>query len=200
MRRLAETGCEVEIDALINWMVKDYVGAFGSHKYPFYNLHARQYLLIAIAHAAIDVPQIFQKHYAIFAQHALDGIPHALIQKFAADIALVIEAAFPNTYNSETIEKLSQIGVSQFLIQEIEGYGNHFESPWHKRGEVDRSLQIHFSYDFDRYWFEPLGNVFGITAQQVEDLARVSLLKDWGIQMEDQYVHDPRENLWRNDR
>ncbi len=200
VRRLAETGCAEEIDALISWMAKDNVGAFGSHKYPFYNLHARQYLLIAIARAAMDVPQIFLKHHAIFAHYALNDIPHALIQKFAADIALLLEAAFPNIYEPEVIVQLRRVGVSPFPVRTVEDYGNHFDSPWHERGEVDKSLAFYFSYDFDRYWFEPLGDVFGVSSIQVEELARQVLCKNWNICMDGEYVRDPRQDLWRSDR
>lgn len=200
VRRLAETGCESEIDALINWMDRDYVGSFGGAKYPFYNLHARQYLLIAIARAAIDSPSVFKKHHTVFVHHALTSIPHALIQKFAADIALLIESAFPGTYSSEVMVQLSRVWVSRFPIQKVEDYGKHFQSPWHERGEVDKSLQLHFGYDFDSYWFEPLGRVFGISSKQVEELAREIVLKDWGIQLNDEYIPDPRKNLWRSDR
>lgn len=200
VRRLAETGCAEEIDALISWMTKDNVRAFGSHKYPFYNLHARQYLLIAIARAAMDVPKIFLKHHAIFAHYALNNITHALIQKFAADIALLLEPAFPNIYEPEIIVQLRQVGVSPFPIRTVAGYGNHFDSPWHERGEVDKSLAFYFSYDFDRYWFEPLGDVFGITSQQVEELAREIVFKHWATAIDDQHVRDPRQDLWTSDR
>lgn len=200
VRRLAETGCAEEIDALISWMTKDNVGPFGSHKYPFYNLHARQYLLIAIDRAAMDVPQIFLKHHAIFVYYALNDIPHALIQKYAADIAQLLEAAFPNTYEPEVIMQLRQVGISPFPVITVEGYGNHFDSPWHERGQVDKSLAFYFSYDFDRYWFKPLGDVFGITSQQVEELAREIVFKHWDITMDGLHVRDPRQDLWRSDR
>ncbi|MCQ8183489.1 hypothetical protein NP603_20425 [Methylomonas sp. SURF-1] len=200
VRRLAETGCAEEIDSLISWMTKDNVGAFGSHKYPFYNLHARQYLLIAIARAAMDVPQIFLKHHAIFAHYALNDIPQAIIQKYAADIALLLEAAVPNTYDPDVLEKLRQVGLSPFPVRTVEGYGDYFDSSWHERGEVDKSLGFHFSYDFDRYWFEPLGDVFGVSSTQVEELARQTLFKYWNICMDGEYVRDSRQDLWRSDR
>ncbi len=200
VRRFAETGCAEVIDALINWADEDGVGALGSHKYPFYNFHAWQYLLIAVARAAMDVPQIFHKHHAIFADYALNDIPHVLIQKYAADIALLLEAEFPTSYEPEVIVQLRQVGASLFSVKTVEDYGNHFDSPWHEHGEVDKSLAFHFSYDFDRYWFEPLGHVFGITSKQVEELARETVFKYWDIAVEGEHVRDPRQDLWRSDR
>jgi hypothetical protein len=196
VRRLAESGCENEIDAVIDWMRRDHDKAFGSKKYPFYNLHARQYLLIAIARAAIDTPQIILKHHDVFSDFAIKSIPHALIQKIAADISLLIEGAFPETYSSKIILQLRQVGVSPFPIEKVEDYNKHFLSPWHERGEIDNGLKLHFSYDFDRYWFESLAGVFGISAQQVEELAREIIFKEWKINFGDEYISDPRQNLW----
>ncbi|MEG4202802.1 hypothetical protein QUA20_02570 [Microcoleus sp. Pol7_A1] len=201
VRRLAEAGCDREIDGLIEWMKRDCVNAFGSHVFPFYNLHARLYLLIALARIAIDSPEKLRRYHSIFADLALDGLPHILIQKFAAEIALSLEAAFPETYDSGVTEKLRQVGISQIPVKEIDGYRENFEeTPWHTRGEVDRNLKLHFSWDLEHYWFEPLGRVFGIPENQVEELAREVVLKEWDIEIKDESIHDPRENLWHSHR
>jgi hypothetical protein len=200
VRRLAEASCDREIDGLIEWMKRDCVNAFGSHVFPFYNLHARLYLLIALARIAIDSPEKLRRHHSVFADLALDGLPHILIQKFAAEIALSIEAAFPETYDSGVTEKLRQVGISQMPVKEIDGYKeNSEETPWHNRDEVDLNLKLHFSWDFERYWFEPLGRVFGIPGNQVEELAR-EVVKEWNIEIKDESIHDPRENLWHSHR
>ena len=200
VRRLAENGCEHEIDALIEWMNGDSVGAFGNNKFPFYNLHARQYLLIALARVAIDKPEVLRRHHAVFVRHALDNISHVLIQKFAAEIALSIETSHPGIYDSSVSERLRQIGTSQMPLREIHEWGETFESPWHSRGEVDRNLRLYFGYDFDSYWFQPLGGVFGISTEQVEDLAREVVLKDWNIEIDEDLIRDPRARLWRSHR
>ncbi len=197
VRRLAEMGCTREIDALIEWMLRNSVDAFGSHKFPFYNLHARQYLLMALARVAIDNPEILKHQHAIFADLSLSGVPHVLIQKYATEIAMSIETAFPGTYDRSITERFPQVGISQMLPKEVEGYGKKFESPRHAKGEIDKTLELHFSYDFDRYWFEPLGEVFGISGDQVEALAREVVLKDWRIKLGDDSIHDPRNKLWR---
>jgi hypothetical protein len=197
VRRLGAAGCEAEIDALIEWMNKDTTNAFGSHVFPFYNLHARLYLLIALARVAIDNPEQLRRHQSVFVHHALNVLPHALIQKFAAEIALSIEKAFPGTYDRETIDRLQQVGISQMPFKEIDGYGENIEkTPWHIRDEVNLDLNLHFGWDFDRYWFEPLGDVFGIFANQVEELTREIVLKEWNVETENESILDPRERLW----
>ena len=108
---------------------------------------------------------------------------------------LCIESAFPGSYDPEVVEQLQRVGVSQFTIKEIDGHGEWLESPWHARGEIDQSLKLHFAYDFDRYWFKPLAEVFGISAKQVEDLAREVIYKDWQTNIEDEFVRDPGAKL-----
>jgi hypothetical protein len=200
VRRLAEARCEREIEALIQWMNRDSVDAFSSHKFPFYNLHARQYLLIALARVSIDNPQILRRHYATFSQQALHSISHVLIQKYSAEVSLNIEKAFPSTYDTDVIEQLRQVGISQMPIKQIERYGEMLESPWHKRDEIDKDLKFHLSYDFDSYWFAPLGEVFGISGKQVEELAREIIVKEWHIETDGSYYSDPRVNLWSSPR
>lgn len=42
-------------------------------------------------------------------------------------------------------------------------------------------IDFHFGWDFDRYWFEPLGDVFGIPGKQVEDIAANVIVNEWGM-------------------
>jgi len=200
VRRLAELECEQEIDALIQWMKSDSVDAFGSNKFPFYNLHARLYLLIALARVSIDNPKPLAHHHKLFSRHALETIPHILVQKFSAEIALNIEKAFPDTYSQDIVEKLQQVGHSQLPIKETERYREKLSSYWHIRGEVDTSIKFLHGWDFDRYWFEPLGDVFGISGEQVEELSTEIVVKGWGIGNDGSYDGDPRVSLWRSSR
>ena len=201
VRRIAEANCGQEIDALIEWMGKDNVGAFGIQKFPFYNLHARLYLLIALARVSIDNSQILKRHYKIFSLLALGGtMHHIIIQKFSAEIALNIEKAFLNTYSRDVVEQLHQVGLSQLPVKEINDYKDKLISYWHIKGEVDRSLKFYHAYDFDRYWFEPLGNVFGISSEQVEELATEVIINEWNVKTDGIHINDPRIGLWRSQR
>ena len=196
VRRLAEVGCQYEINALIEWMRRDVVGPFGSSRFPFYNFHARQYLLISMARVALDYPEILEPHLAFFVQQALGNVPHVLHQKNAAEIALSIESSFPSSCASEVIEQLKIVGVSNLPIRKG-AYGDQQETPWHINGEVDQSLDFHFDFEFNRYWFNSLGDVFGVSVKQVEELAREVVVQEWRIDIDDQFIQDPRKNLYR---
>lgn len=199
VRRLAAAGCQLELDALIAWMARDDVGAFGSPSYPFYNLHARLYLLIALARVALDRPALLKPHAAVFEHHALTGEPHILIQKYAARTALSIEAAYPGTYAEQTIAALRAVGVSPFPLRKIKSYSdNAAQTPWHVRGEVDAKLDIYHGYDFDRYWFPPLDHVFGVQEGQTQQLASDLIVNQWKIKSGDKFIVDPRRALWED--
>lgn len=200
VRRLADANCEPEINALVKWMEQDEIGAFGSHHYPFYNLHARLYLMIALARVSIDIPKILESHHITFSQIALGTMAHILIQKFSSEIALNIEKAFPNTYDNDVVVRLHRVGVSQLPIKEMDSYKGNLASYWHIQGEVDTSLKFYHGYDFDRYWFGPLGDVFGISEKQVEGLATEVVINEWGIRTAEEYPRDPRAGLWNSQR
>lgn len=200
VRRLAEAQCRDEIDALFDWMERDTVDAFGANKFPFYNLHARLYLLISFARVSIDNPNILLHRSDVFYKYAVQSSPHMLIQKYAADIALNIEKAHPGTYPKEVIESLQKVGLSQFDKVELENSCDTRDSYWHANETINTSLTFHHGYDFDRYWFEPLGEVFGITSEQVEDLATDVVINEWNIDQDDRFINEPRHSLWRSSR
>lgn len=196
VRRLAEAKCRDEIDALIDWMEKDTVDAFGANKFPFYNLHARLYLLISLARVSIDNPHILLRHSDVFYKYTLQ--PHILIQKYASDIALKIEKAYPGTYTKEVVESIRKIGISQLSMAESEDRWQTTDSYWHLHGKIDPNLSYHHGYDFDRYWFEPLGRIFGISSVQVGDLATDVVINEWTFGQDNGNKNDPRYYLWRS--
>ncbi|MEE9337887.1 MAG: hypothetical protein V3U87_07380 [Methylococcaceae bacterium] len=113
---------------------------------------------------------------------------------------MAIETAFPNTYQHQTIDILKNILSSPFLIKYSDRYKENFDTPWHINNEPETNQKISFGIGFPPYWFEPLGRVFGISSQKIEDLARQVILKDWNIQLDNSYISDPRINLWRYDQ
>jgi hypothetical protein len=198
VRRLAELNCQREIDQIINWLTEDSIGAFGSNHYPFYHLHARQYLLIALARIAQDQPAILLNHHAKFLHLALLHEPHILIQLFSAKIALTLEQAFPGTYEPENVVKLEAIGQSPYPFRETNDSQERYNSPWHEQGRIEDANTLHFGIDLPPYWFDPLGDVFGIPVKQIEELVSDVIKIDWQLPIEEKFIRDPRASLWRS--
>ena len=198
VRKLGENRCHNEIDALIEWLRKDCVDAFGSNKFPFYNQHARLYLLIALDRLAKDDSKLLRKHATVFSDYALYDIPHILVRVFASRAALNIEMKFPGSYEKQIVDLLSNTSKSPYLYKEQEGYGKDGLSYWHQKDIVNGDLKFHHGYDFDRYWFEPLGRLFGISAKQVEELATMVVVEEWKISNNGSYLEDPRQHLWNS--
>lgn len=193
VKKLAELNCTEIIEALINWMKHDKVGAFGCNKFPFYNLHARQYLLIAFVRVSVENSRLLNKYSDLFLSYAFSD--HILIQKFASDIVLNIENSFPGTYKNEIITSIENIGKSSMPIHE-EAYQYSTDSYWHKEGTTSVDMKFRFGWDFDRYWYEPLGAIFGVPGKQIEDLAANVIVNEWGVGDKKGYDKDPRGVLW----
>ena len=193
-RSMGELGCTDIIDALFESLEHGEVGAYGSAEYVFYKLHAVQYFFIALARTSNSSPSVLLKHSSKISEYAL-GANHVLIQKFAADTALNIEEAFPGTYDEATVDLLRKVGESPFESKKEE-YNYRTDSIWHERNEIDTNIDFHFGWDFDRYWFEPLGNVFGIPGKQVEDIAADVVVNHWDMGERNGYQNDPRVGLW----
>ena len=194
VRKLADFNCVDLIDALAGWMQFGKVGAFGHHNYPFYSLHARQYLLIVFARISIENTQILKKHSALFSHIAL-SIEHLLIQKFATDVALNIETSYPGIYEKTVLAALQNVGKNNLPVQQ-QSYNYRTDSYLHKAGKIDKDINFGFGYDFHEYWFEPLGKVFGITGQQVQEIAANLAVKEWKLEDKSNYNDDPRVGLW----
>ncbi|MGF7230370.1 hypothetical protein [Arachidicoccus sp.] len=194
VRALAEFNCQDIINELIYWMRHDKVDAFGNCKFPFYNLHSRLYLLIALARISLEKPELLAQYKDIFVQYAF-GEPHILIQKFSAEIAVNLSICLGDVYSEETLNKLKAVGKSNIPTVEM-NYNERVDSYWHINKVVNTEYDFYFGWDFDRYWFEPLGRVFGVPGKQVEDIAANVIIEEWGIKEENGYNNDPRVVIW----
>lgn len=194
IRSMGELGCTDVIDALFESLERGEVGAYGSADYVFYELHAIQYFFIALARTSLSNPKVLLKHANKISEYALEA-NHLLIEKFAADTALNIAGAIPGTYGEATIDLLRRVGKSPFKAKKVK-FDYRTDSIWHKAKEIDTNINFHFGWDFDRYWFEPLGDVFGMPGKQVEDIAADVVVNDWGMGGRNGYKDDPRVGLW----
>jgi hypothetical protein len=174
------------------------VEQFGSRNYPFYSLHAKLYLLLALARLAQEDVQNLLKHVDSFVDTALRGLPHVLIQRTAAAIALAIEHKSAGILASSVVKRLQEVGRSALPPREVSGAQTNVDTSWHIRGEIDKNLRFYFGMDFERYWFSGVARVFGISEEQTTELARQVVVEELHAVTGDEYRADPRRNQWQS--
>lgn len=194
IKKLADFNCIQLLGSLIKWLEHDKVDAFGCHRFPFYNLHARQYLFIALSRVSLEHPTMLVAYKDIFLKYALTE-PHILIQKYSAGIALRIELGLPKTYNNIEISYLEKVGKSEWESREKESE-NFIDSYLHEQGKLGNTVDYHSAFDFQEYWYEPLGEVFGISAEQIDELCADVVVNEWKMGTETRFDKDPRMSLW----
>ncbi|OYX85552.1 MAG: hypothetical protein B7Y83_04280 [Flavobacteriales bacterium 32-34-25] len=195
VRELFYNDCNEIINQLFYWLEQDSAGQFEVKNYPFYNLHARLYLFIALSRVSLEKTSIIEEYAEIIKYYALNE-KHILIQKFASDIALNIIKSRPAIFTDAEVNSLKKVTKSDFPIETVD-YNYQIDSYLHAEKEVKTKDDFYFGFDFDSYWFKPLGDVFGVSGKQVEDLAAIVVEEKWG-NIEGGYNKDPRVALWNS--
>lgn len=165
------------------------IQAFMSPGYPFYEYHAKQYFLIALAKVARE-----DKEKIVVPQNFFEGIAtneeHILLKKYALDILLKLDHS--------KYSQLQRYIQSSFKSKKVSGYAEKYsDSPWHIQGAINKEINFVFFPDYKEHWLKYLGDVFGINKNQMEDLAKEIVAR---IRINDFNGHaecDPRQHIWQ---
>jgi NACHT domain len=188
VRALCCMNDERAITNLILFAKSGTAGAFADARLHFYDLHGRQWLLIALSMAVKDNPLILSRHANFFVEMALESEPHVLIRKFAADIALsLMDSGFIPT-DSDLWKRLSQVNTSGPVVP-AKAKRTLIEEKTPLDGEDEG---ISFVLDMGPYWFSPLGDVFGLSQSAVESRARQVIATDLRYSGTGRWVNDAR--------
>jgi hypothetical protein len=199
VRVLGDLQCQKIIDSLLVWLNDEEVEAFGYSKYPFYKFHATQYLMMSLVKVSTTYPNLLVKAKDTFLDYALN-LEHIIIQRLASKVIINIENEFPNSYSSDVIQKVAQIGNFNATFEE-KPYDYVTDSYWHLNGKVDTTIKYNSGWDFKAYWFEPLGEIFGVSGDQVQEIANEVIVNEWKLGIANGYDNDPRVLTWnRYDR
>lgn len=195
IKRLAEFGCINEIRSLLQWSEKNTADYFGTEKFPFYNLNAHLYLLIALERISLDKPEILLKYVDEFPKYVLGDISHALIRKIALNIIRNVEKAFPGIYDKELFNQLLLKEKSKFPLA-VDNCSENLKINYCYNDNIEGQKKFYHGYDFDMYWFKPLGKIFGISEKEVGRLATNVIINEWKISYDGSYIQDPRYSLF----
>ncbi|MFZ3114610.1 MAG: ATP-binding protein [Syntrophales bacterium] len=158
------------VDALVARFTSKDARPFQAPELPFYYMHARLWLLIALARIALDAPErISQYHAALVAIIHDQDSPHVLMRHFAAQAVLACINSGHLRVSAAKEKMIKDINVSPFprLGRKLnEGHYFYKDRP---KGAPKPGAEFYLDYDFDKYDVHHLSDVFGRPGWDVRD-------------------------------
>lgn len=171
VRTFARLECWEVIDALVNRFRDKNAKAFQAPELPFYYLHARLWLLIAIARIARDAPKAVAKYEAMLRSVALNSRQsHVAMRHFAAQALLACGEAGAIKLTEKDRDALSSVNQSPLphKTECCNSYGDFYRARPDDAPESKHKFS--FDYDFDKHEVHDLSGVFSIPGWEAKDL------------------------------
>jgi hypothetical protein len=172
VRCFAKFGRWDVIDALVARLPSKDAHPFQAPELPFYYLHARLWLLIALARIAVDDPGEISRYHEVLLEIIQDkNLPHVLMRHFA--VQAVITCIDSKKIKLSAIKKkmIRNINSSPFprLKKKLKERGRDFYQG-RPKGIPEPIDEFSLDYDFDKYDVHGLSDVFGRPGWEVRDL------------------------------
>jgi len=166
VRALCRLGCEVCIDSLMLWLNTASPVQFVDKDLVHYRLHAKLWLLIGLARAALDHPDILRKYIHSFVNLAVHSEEqHVLMRGFAARAVIAIGFSNSKELSPETIVRVRSI--NEPILSSNSPSRMQRLSERRTRTESTVELKLHFGIDMPSYWFDPLATRFGLSTSEI---------------------------------
>lgn len=152
----------------------------------FYEWHARQWLCLALARGAMDMPRAVAPFFPFLSAAALGH--HVVIRHFASDALLRFGQITP--LPADLLAIVTDINRSNTAI-ETYAEGEHYTLEDEVAGTEEDEHKYYFGIDIGPRWFGPLGGLFGLTEKSIERRAR-TMLRDRMSLGPSRYADDQR--------
>lgn len=137
---------------------------------PFYFLHARLWLLIAIARVALDHPQNVAKYVDMLKAIALDkNMPHVLLRHFAAQALLVCARSDGNVVLEAEVKALKVVNESPFPKKTTKEYPRDSFYQGRPDSMPGPESEFHLDYDFDKMDVTSVSDMFDRSRWETKD-------------------------------
>ena len=185
------------VDTLVHSLNGVSAGPFQAPELPFYFLHARLWLLIALARIALDYPQeIVRYKNSLFQIVTEKSHPHVLMRHFAARCLLSCISAGNLTVNSDTENALRHIDISPYPRQNTKN-DEHRDFYYGRPDSVLKpKFEFHLDYDFHKHDVDDLSRVFGRPCWEVADMISAAVHR-LDPKVESMYEPGGRESSYR---
>lgn len=159
------------IDRVVHHSDSITAGAFQAPELSFYFLHARLWLLIALARMALDYPeQITRYKDELLAVSTEANEPHVLMQHFSAQALHSCMASGKLTLPAKTLKMLDGVAKSPYpRLRKKTRMGGGF---YHGRpkGVQKPPFEFDLDYNFHKHDIDNLSRVFGTGCWEVADM------------------------------
>ena len=158
------------LDAVMAMIHREDAHPFQAPELPFYFLHARLWLLIAMARVAMDYPHRIAAYKSILMPLALGtGMPHVLIRHFAADALLACVDGGVLQLTASELEQLGRTNQSAWPIHEAAVSRRDTFYEGRPNGTPEPSLEFHLDYEFGKSDVEAVSDCFNRPHWQTKD-------------------------------
>ena len=189
VRGLCVLGRQDVLDRLVEF-AKDGTGVpFADSRLHFYHLHGRQWLMIALARAAVEYPAVLAPYWDFFVRFALKDEPHVVMRHFAAKaaLALVQSGNIDLDEEGEITAKLASVNGSKLPVTSSNRYKRSYSSR-----DRRESRRFSFHHDMTWYWFEALGKNFAKSVPDIEWEMEKIICDDWQLSENGYWNSDER--------
>jgi hypothetical protein len=201
VRILAGLGQDEELTALVRFALGSLDTApFVDARLHFYDLHALQWLLYAIARCAQNPAT--HEHLAAFAplltRVLFEDVPHVVHQDSARTALLALAASGTVHLTPEQLAACRLVNAPQIAEPHASSGDAGTDlvttesAAEHENPEAEG---IHFFLDFSAYWCHPVAEAFGLPEKTIEHLAAQVTGERWGRARDGETTQDMRHAL-----
>jgi len=197
IRSFAKFGRWEIIDKLVSKISQANAGSFQASELPFFYMHARLWLLIALARMALDYPADVARYRDELLSFVLDeSSPHTLMRHFAARALLSCVDAGHLKLPANQVKRLRHADLSPHsrLEKKLKENGGFYSG--RPESEPEPSFKFHLDYDFHKHDVDNLSKVFGQPCWQVADLMS-EIVHTIDPNVESMYNSPGRESRYR---
>ena len=162
IRSLARFGKWGVLDAIVGKFDSNDASPFQAPELRFYFLHARLWLLIALARLAKEYPQNISRYAEMLRAIAMGkDFPHVLFRHFAGRALLSCAEQGTLTLSGSEMTALKAINQSPFPQKKTEAYTrDSFYQP-RRRSIPEPNPRFNFDYDFEKMDISAVSGIFG---------------------------------------
>jgi NACHT domain len=170
IRYFAQIGKWDVIDAIIAKFHSAGAHPYQAPELPFYFLHARLWMLIAIARVAIDHPQNVAKYTDTLKAIALDkSMPHVLLRHFAAQALLACESGGGVVLSEADAKALKTVNESPFPKKKTKEHPRDSFYEGRPDSMPEPEPEFYLDYDFDKTDVTAVSSMFDRSRWETKD-------------------------------